>query len=59
MLKGYVDAYSVFNEQRFLDAAIKNATFIYTKQLQENGNLNHSYKNGKSTINGYLKIMQR
>lgn len=55
MLKGYVDAYSVFNEQRFLDAAIKNATFIYTKQLQENGNLNHSYKNGKSAINGYLE----
>jgi uncharacterized protein YyaL (SSP411 family) len=55
MLKGYVNAYSVFNEQRFLDAAIKNATFIYTKQIQENGNLNHSYKNGKSTINGYLE----
>ncbi|MFZ3272862.1 MAG: hypothetical protein WA143_01160 [Lutibacter sp.] len=55
MLKGYVDAYSVFNEQRFLDAAIKNATFIYTKQLQEDRNLNHSYKNGKSTINGYLE----
>lgn len=55
MLKGYVDAYAVFNEQRFLDAAIKNATFIYTKQIQENGNLNHSYKNGKSTINGYLE----
>lgn len=55
MLKGYVNAYAVFNEQRFLDAAIKNATFIYTKQIQENGNLNHSYKNGKSTINAYLE----
>jgi hypothetical protein len=55
MLKGYVDAYTVFNEPRFLQAAIKNATFIYTKQLQEDGNLNHSYKNGKSTINGYLE----
>ena len=55
MMKGYVDAYKVFNEPQFLDAAIKNATFIYTKQLQENGNLNHSYKNGKSTINGYLE----
>jgi len=55
MLKGYVNAYSVFNEQRFLDAAIKNATFIYAKQIQEDGNLNHSYKNGKSTINGYLE----
>jgi len=55
MLKGYINAYTVFNEQRFLDIAIKNATFIYTKQLQVNGNLNHSFKNGKSTINGYLE----
>lgn len=55
MLKGYINAYAVFNEPRFLEIAIKNATFIYTKQLQENGNLNHNYKNGKSTINGYLE----
>ncbi|WP_456378649.1 thioredoxin domain-containing protein [Lutibacter sp.] len=55
MLKGYINAYTVFNEKHFLDIAIKNATFIYTKQLQTNGNLNHSYKNGKSTINGYLE----
>lgn len=55
MLKGYINAYTVFNEKHFLDVAIKNATFIYTKQLQESGNLNHNYKNGKSTINGYLE----
>jgi len=55
MLKGYIDAYAAFNEKHFLDIAIKNATFIYTKQLQENGSLNHNYKNGKSTINGYLE----
>ena len=55
MLKGYINAYTVFNEKRFLDIAIKNATFIYAKQLQENGNLNHNYKNGKSSINGYLE----
>ena len=55
MLKGYVYAYKVFNEPHFLEVAIKNATFIYTKQLQEKGNLNHSYKNGSSTINGFLE----
>jgi len=55
MLKGHIDAYTVFNEQHFLDTAIKNAKFIYTKQLQENGSLNHNYKNGTSTINGYLE----
>lgn len=55
MLKGYIDAYKVFNERHFLDVAIKNATFIDTKQLQKSGNLNHNYKIGKSTINGYLE----
>jgi len=55
MLKGYIDAYTTFNEPRFLEVAIKNAKFINTKQLQEGGNLNHTYKNGKSSINGYLE----
>ncbi|PHS54433.1 MAG: thioredoxin domain-containing protein [Lutibacter sp.] len=55
MLKGYINAYTVFNDKHFLDVAIKNATFISTKQLQENGSLNHNYNNNKSTINGYLE----
>ena len=55
MLKGYIDAYNVFKKPQFLEIAIKNATFIYTKQLQDSGSLNHNYKNGKSTINGYLE----
>ncbi|WP_291846764.1 thioredoxin domain-containing protein [Lutibacter sp.] len=55
MLKGYIDAYKVFHDASFLEIAIKNANFILSKQLQENGNLNHTYKNGKSSINGYLE----
>lgn len=55
MLKGYVDAYRVFNEPKFLASAIKNAEFIINKQLNGIGRLNHSYKEGKSTINGYLE----
>lgn len=55
MLKGYTDAYRVFNDTHFLECAIKNANFILNKQLQENGALLHNYKNGKSTINGYLE----
>jgi uncharacterized protein YyaL (SSP411 family) len=55
MLKGYVDAYKVFQKKEYLDAALLNAEFISTKQLQSNGALFHSYKNGKSTINGYLE----
>ncbi|WP_106793844.1 thioredoxin domain-containing protein [Aquimarina sp. Aq78] len=55
MLKGYLDAYRVFGEKKFLDAAIKNANFIKTTQLKTDTSLFHNYKNGKSTINGYLE----
>lgn len=55
MLKGYADAYKVFDDQYFLEAAVKNAAFILKKQLRADGGLNHNYKNGKSTINGYLE----
>ncbi|MBL4662729.1 MAG: thioredoxin domain-containing protein [Flavobacteriaceae bacterium] len=55
MLKGYVDAYKVFQKKEYLDAALLNAEFISEKQLQINGALYHNYKNGESTINGYLE----
>lgn len=55
MLKGYVDAYKVFNKKEYLDAALKNAHFIVEKQLQKDGSLLHNYKEGKSNINGYLE----
>ncbi len=55
MLKGYVDAYRVFGNEDYLASAEKNANFITNNQLRENGGLNHNYKNGKSTINGYLE----
>ncbi|WP_308991630.1 thioredoxin domain-containing protein [Mariniflexile litorale] len=55
MLKAYVNAYSVFNAKSYLHAAEKNAAFIKENQLRKDGGLNHSYKNGKSTINGYLE----
>ena len=55
MLKGYVDAYLTFGDQHFLDVALENANFILSKQLRKDGGLNHSYKEGRSTINGYLE----
>lgn len=55
MLKGYLDAYKTFNERHFLDIAIKNANFILDKQVTEDGGLYHNFKEGKSSINGYLE----
>jgi len=55
MLKGYVDAYRVFDNADYLASAEKNASFIINNMLREDGGLNHTYKDGKSTINGYLE----
>ena len=55
MLKGYIDAYRVFDDPKFLKIALKNAHFIKNKQIRKDGGLNHNYKNGTSNINGYLE----
>lgn len=55
MLKGYVDAFKAFQNDAYLHAALKNAEFIRDTQLQASGALFHSYKDGKSSINGYLE----
>ena len=53
MLKGLADAYRVFGEKEFLEDAIRNAEFILEKAAHGK-KLNRNYKNGKSTINGFL-----
>ena len=53
MLKGFVDAYRVFGEKKFLDAALKNAHFIQNKMKNGEG-LFRNYKNGKASINAFL-----
>ncbi len=55
MLKGYIDAYRVFGNLEYLEAAKKNANFILNHQWREDGGLYHNYKEGKSTNNGYLE----
>ncbi|WP_461532070.1 thioredoxin domain-containing protein [Sinomicrobium sp.] len=55
MLKGYTDAYKVFGEVSFLEAALKNASFILEKQYDGNGRLYRNHKGGKSNINAFLE----
>ncbi len=55
MLKGYVDAYKAFGTKHYLDIALKNANFLKNQQIKSDGSLYHNYKEGKSTINGYLE----
>ncbi len=54
MLRGFVDAYRVFGEEKFLHRAIRNAHFLRKNMLQDNGRLYRNYKEGKANINAFL-----
>ena len=53
--KGLCDAYISTQEQRWINLAKQNLDFLLNVQMEDTGRLWHSYKNGKSTINGYLE----
>ena len=55
MLKGFVEAYKALANQNYLNIALQNAAFIINKIWSSEGNLKHSYKDGKATINGFLE----
>ena len=55
MIKGYVAAYNALGNSHYLNMAEKNAQFIIEKQWSTEGFLYHSYKNEKSTIEGFLE----
>ena len=55
MLSGYLAAYRCMGTKEYFDIALLNAEFIKLELKKIDGNLHHSFKNGKSTINGYLE----
>ena len=55
MLQGYIDAFRAFNDNEYLDKAVKIAEFLVKNQLRGDGGLNRNFKNGKSSINGYAE----
>jgi len=54
MLKAYVDAYRVFDDEKYLVTALKNADFIKSKIKTKDNRLHRNYKGGKASINGFL-----
>ncbi|MGL4599399.1 MAG: thioredoxin domain-containing protein [Bacteroidia bacterium] len=54
-LKAYCDAYDALGKKEYLLAALKNGKFIRGQQLREGHLLWHSWKAGRSTINGFLE----
>ena len=55
MLSGYTDAYKATGDRAYLNAAIKNATFITNRLWHENGHLWRTYKNGEARIHAFLE----
>ena len=55
MISALVDAYYSFNNKDYLDKAIESANFLKKQQLKKDGSLWHNYKEGKSSINGFLE----
>lgn len=55
MLKGLLDSYTATGIEKYLEAAIDNAHFLKTRQIQENYELYRNYKNGKKSIPGFLE----
>ncbi|MEI8086378.1 MAG: thioredoxin domain-containing protein [Paludibacter sp.] len=54
MTKGYIDAYRAFDDEKYLEMALRNAEFINQKLKATDNRLNRNFKNGKATINGFL-----
>jgi hypothetical protein len=55
LIKGLVDAYKAFDDDRYLEKAESIHRFIAKNSLQADGRLYRSYKNGKVSINGFLQ----
>lgn len=55
MITGLVDAYKAFGEKSYLKIASQNAKWLLKNQVREDGSLFHSYKKGRSTIDGLIE----
>jgi len=54
MLKGLCKAYRALGNESYLSMATNNADYILKCHVQEDGSVFRSYKEGQSTINGFL-----
>ncbi|MBK0384225.1 thioredoxin domain-containing protein [Pedobacter sp. SD-b] len=54
MLKGLVNAYQAFADEKFLDLALQNISFIQNNLMKEDGVIYRNYKDGKASISGFL-----
>jgi uncharacterized protein YyaL (SSP411 family) len=54
-IRGLLDAYVTFQDDYFLHLALRSGRWLKTYQVQEDGSMFRNFKNGKSTITGFLE----
>jgi uncharacterized protein len=54
MLKGYTDAFRAFGDARFLNAALRNADFLYSNAINKKGEIRRNLKHGSTKVSGLL-----
>jgi len=55
VLQGLADAYLAFHDEYFLDLAKRNAGFLTENMIRGDGKMFHNWKNGKSSVDGFLE----
>ncbi len=55
MITGLIDAYKALGDSHYLDLAKKNGEWLLKKQVRKDRSLFHSYKKGKSSIDGLIE----
>ncbi|HSO86765.1 MAG TPA: hypothetical protein VLQ91_09460, partial [Draconibacterium sp.] len=55
VIQGLVDAAVAFKEKRFLNIALESAIFLEGNIIQSDGKLFHSWKQGNTSIDGFLE----
>jgi uncharacterized protein YyaL (SSP411 family) len=54
LMEGFIDAYAALGDKTYLDNALSIARFVEEKMIQKNGSVWRNYKDGKTSINGFL-----
>lgn len=56
MIIGFADAHAAFGSESIrADAAVHTGNWLVKNQMKKNGQLFHTYKNGKASIDGFLE----
>ncbi len=54
MIRGYLDAYRVFGNDRFLEIAVNQTEFLLKHTKSDDGSLTRNHMDGRSSINAFL-----